>query len=195
MWNERFAGDEFFYGTAPNDFLKEHAHHLTGRILSIAEGEGRNAVFMAQCGLQVLGVDGSSVGLEKAQRLACDAGVQIDTEVADLADYTPEPESFDGAVSIFAHVPSNIRVRLHQVVEQSLRIGGMVLLEGYSKAQAANDTGGPKNLDMLFDIDDIRQDFPNCEVVLAHTIEREVLEGSGHTGLASVVQFIARKVR
>lgn len=193
MWDERFAGNEFFYGTEPNDFLKEHVQQLSGKVLSIAEGEGRNAVFMARLGLEVLGVDGSKVGLEKAQKLAQQNNVKITTQVVDLADYTAAPESFDAVVSIFAHLPPMVRKHLHQEVEQALKPNGVILLEGYSKEQIHNNTGGPKNIDMLYSLAEIQADFPNCEVVLGQTIEREVLEGAGHTGLASVVQFIAKK--
>lgn len=193
MWDERFAGEEFFYGTTANDFLQQQVHQLTGKVLSIAEGEGRNAVFMAQQGLQVLGVDSSKVGLEKAQKLAAEKGVRIETQVVDLAEYTPALAGFDGAVSIFAHLPPQLRKAVHQKVEEALKPGGIVVLEGYSKEQLNNDTGGPKNIDMLFSLEDIQADFPNCEVLLGQTIEREVIEGSGHTGLASVVQFVAKK--
>ncbi|HBN9225678.1 TPA: class I SAM-dependent methyltransferase [Pseudomonas aeruginosa] len=118
MWDERYAAEEYVYGTEPNAFLKEHAQRLAGPVLSVAEGEGRNAVFLASLGLEVLGVDGSTVGLAKARRLAEAKGVSIDTLEAEL---------------------------------------------------------------------------PECEVLLAREIEREVVEGRFHTGAACVVQFIARK--
>lgn len=194
MWNERYADDTFFYGTEPNDFLKQQIGKLSGNILSIAEGEGRNAVFMAQHGLNVLGVDSSNVGLDKARKLAQRKGVSIQTEVADLADYTPAAHSFDGVVSIFAHLPPKVRKRLHTALVNSLKTGGILLLEGYSKAQINNHTGGPKNIDMLYQLDEIIQEFPDREVLLAQTIEREVIEGQGHTGLASVVQIIVKKL-
>ena len=193
MWDERFAGENFFYGMQPNDFLREQVHKLHGKILSLAEGEGRNAVFMAQQGLNVLGVDGSVVGLAKAQQLAKQQGVTIDTLVVDLADYTPAANGFDGAVSIFAHLPPALRQAVHHKVEAALKPGGIFILEGYSKAQIHNDTGGPKNIDMLYDQAELIQELPSCELLLAQTIEREVLEGQGHTGLASVVQIVARK--
>ena len=193
MWNERFAGDEFFYGTKPNDFLAENVQLLSGEVLSLCEGEGRNAVFMAKQGLVVHAVDGSSVGLEKAQKLAAAQGVNITTEVADLTQYSIEPASYGAAVSIFAHLPSAERKKLHAKVEQGLKPQAVFLLEGYSKNQLANDTGGPKNLDMLFSVEELLGDFSQCDVILAHEIEREVIEGQGHTGLASVVQLLLRK--
>jgi len=161
--------------------------------VSLAEGEGRNAVFLASLGLDVLGVDGSEVGLAKARKLAKLKGVSIRTEVADLATYAPPANSYGSVVSISAHLPSDVRRRLYPLVMQSLKPGGIILLEAYSKSQLARNTGGPKDPDMLLTADDIVNEFPNCEVVLCQEIEREVVEGEFHTGLAAVVQFIARK--
>src|SRR6185295_8606035 len=109
MWNERYAGNEFAYGTEPNSFLVQNASLLIGPVLSLAEGEGRNAVFLASLGLDVLGVDASEVGLAKAQKLAALKGVAIRTEVADLATYEPSANAFGAIVSIFAHLPSALR--------------------------------------------------------------------------------------
>ncbi|NLO80960.1 MAG: class I SAM-dependent methyltransferase [Xanthomonadaceae bacterium] len=192
MWDQRYATDEFVYGTEPNDFLVEHAHLLQGPVLSLAEGEGRNAVYLASLGLDVLGVDASAVGLAKAQQLAAEKGVTIRTEVADLTRYTPA-QSFGAVVSIFAHLPSQARKRLHRLVEQALRPGGIVLLEGYSKDQLGRGTGGPGDPDMLLTAAEIAAEFPNCTPLLCREIKREVIEGRLHTGMASVVQFIGRK--
>src|SRR5262249_32066260 len=104
MWNERYSASEFAYGTEPNAFLVQHANLLSGPVLSLGEGEGRNAVFLASIGLGVLGVDSSEVGMAKAQRLATSRGVAIRTEVADLAAYDPGANSFGAVVSIFAHL-------------------------------------------------------------------------------------------
>jgi len=193
MWNQRYAADEFAYGTEPNSFLVQNAKILIGPVLSLAEGEGRNAVFLASLGLDVLGVDGSEVGLAKAQKLAASRGLAIRTEVADLATYEPPPNCFGSVISISAHLPSDVRKRLYPLVERSLKPGGMILFEAYTKAQATRNTGGPKDPDMLMDRVDLENEFPNCETILCQEIEREVIEGKFHTGLASVVQFIARK--
>lgn len=193
MWNERYSSSDFAYGTEPNSFLAEHAKLLAGPVLSLAEGEGRNAVYLASLGLEVLGVDGSEVGLAKAQELAKSRGVVIKTEVADLATYEPPKNHFGSVISISAHLPSAIRKRVHLLAERSLKPGGIVLLEAYSKAQLARDTGGPKDPDMLLTCSEIENEFPNCEPSLSQEIEREVVEGSFHTSMASVVQFIARK--
>lgn len=193
MWNERYGSSEFAYGTEPNSFLAENAKILTGPVLSLAEGEGRNAVFLASLGLEVLGVDGSEVGLAKAQKLAESKGVSIRTEVADLATYESPANYYGSVVSISAHLPSDVRRRLYPLVVQSLKPGGIILLEAYSKSQLGRNTGGPKDSDMLLTTEDIVKEFPGCEVILCQEIEREIVEGEFHTGLASVVPFIARK--
>ena len=193
MWNQRYAGEDFAYGTEPNSFLVQHAHLITGPVLSLAEGEGRNAVYLASRGLDVLGVDASDVGLAKAQRLAAAKGVRIRTEVADLATYEPPENHFGSVISISAHLPSDARERLYPLVERSLKPGGIILLEAYAKAQLSRNTGGPKDPDMLMSSAYLEEQFPQCETILSREIEREVIEGKFHTGMAFVVQFIARK--
>ncbi len=193
MWDERYASDQYVYGTEPNAFLAEHASRLCGPVLSLAEGEGRNGVYLATLGLEVLGVDSSAVGLAKARALASARGVQIHTEVADLATFNPPPGHYGAVVSIFAHLPGAIRQRLYPLVEQSLKPGGLLLLEAYSQAQIARNTGGPKDLDMLMSVAKIEQAFPQLEPILLRELSRDVSEGNLHTGMADVVQFIGRK--
>jgi cyclopropane fatty-acyl-phospholipid synthase-like methyltransferase len=193
VWNERYTVDEYIYGTEPNSFLAEHAEMLSGPVLSLAEGEGRNAVFLASLGLKVHGVDGSDVGLAKAQALARSKGVEIQTEVADLGMFEPEANHYGSVVSISAHLPSAVREKLYPLVERCLRPGGLIFLEAYSENQLARDTGGPKDSDMLMTRAKIEREFTNCEPILLRELEREVCEGTYHTGVASVVQFIGRK--
>lgn len=193
MWNQRYASDYYVYGTEPNSFLAEHADILTGPVLSLAEGEGRNAVFLASLGLTVHGVDGSEVGLAKAQALAVSKGVEIQTEVSDLRIFEPPANFYGSVISISAHLPSMVRNRLYPLVERCLKNNGILLLEAYSEEQISRDTGGPKDLDMLMTRTKVEQEFPNCEPMLSQEIVREVSEGKYHTGMASVVQFIARK--
>lgn len=193
MWDQRYAGDDYVYGTDPNTFLAQHAGLLSGPVLALAEGEGRNGVFLASRGLDVLGVDGSAVGLAKARKLAAARGVSIRTLVADLASYEPPAATFGAVISIFAHLPGSLRQRLYPLVERSLRPGGVLLLEAYAKAQLARDTGGPKDPDLLMARSDLERAFGGCNIILSQEVERDVVEGKFHSGLASVVQFIARK--
>jgi SAM-dependent methyltransferase len=192
-WNDRYSDDEFIYGTEPNTFLVENASMLVGPVLSLAEGEGRNAVYLATLGLRVVAVDGSSIGLAKARKFACAKGVEIQTQVSDLATFQPEPNSYMSVISISAHLPSAIRNRLYPLIERCLSPNGIFLLEAYSEAQLNRNTGGPKDLDMLMTVSKIERELPNLEPILLHEIEREVYEGKHHTGIASVVQFIGRK--
>lgn len=193
MWNQRYAASEYIYGTEPNEFLSEHAHLLSGPVLSLAEGEGRNAVFLASLGLEVLGVDQSEVGLAKARALAQSRGFAIQTEVADLGEYEPPSSHYGAVVSIFAHLPSAVRAKLYPLIKNCLKPGGLIILEAYSENQLARTTGGPKDRDMLMTLGKIAQGFPGLEPILLRDVEREVHEGTYHTGLASVVQFIGRK--
>lgn len=192
FWNERYRTTRYLYGTEANAFLVENAHLLRGPVLSLSEGEGRNAVFIASQGLHVLGVDCSEIGLERALSLAKSRGVVIETEVVDLADFQPRERHFGSVVSISAHLPSSIRSRLYPLVEKALKPNGIVLLEAYSENQLTKSTGGPKDIDMLMSLEKLRREFPNLKPILAREIDREVSEGEGHTGMASVVQYIAR---
>lgn len=193
FWNRRYASSNYLYGTEPNSFLAEHCSLISGPVLSLSEGEGRNAVFLASRGLEVVGVDISRVALEKAKTLSESRGVEIKTIVADLANFEPDESYFGSVISISAHLPSTVRSRLYPLIEKALRPNGIIVLESYSENQLSRTTGGPKDSDMLMTVDKLRREFPNFETVLLREIEREVSEGEGHKGMASVVQFIARK--
>lgn len=193
-WDERYRESGYIYGTAPNAFLESVVDRLPlGKILMLAEGEGRNAVYLASLGYQVTAVDGSAVGLRKAAELAHVRGVAITAIVADLDGFRIEPAAWDGIVSCYCHLPPAIRVPLHRQVVSALRPGGVLVLEGFSTEQLANDTGGPKSLDMLLELDVLKQELNGLEFVHAVTLERDVKEGRGHTGIASVVQLLGVK--
>lgn len=193
-WDERYSEPGFVYGTDANEFLVSVVNQIPhGRILSLAEGEGRNAVYLASLGYQVVGVDGSEVGLHKAQALAVERGVAITTIHADLSQFEIDQAQWDGIIACYCHVPSAIRIPLHHAVVQGLKPGGVFVLEAYSKEQLAYDTGGPQSLDMLMSLDDVKQELAGLEFRHAVQIEREVREGSRHTGLASVIQIVGIK--
>ena len=196
MWDKRYSGSDFAYGTDPNDFLKENAHYFAGGdILSLAEGEGRNAVFLAKEATSVTAVDSSSVGLKKAEQLAKTRGVSITTTVADLADFTPDKESYDGIVSIFCHLPKKLQQELHQKCIAALKPGGIFLLEGYTEGQIELGTGGPKNALFMYSLAELRQEFSECEELYGVELTRNLYEGILHSGESAVVQFIVRKRR
>lgn len=194
MWDARYHSDDYVYGTAANDFLRSHVDCLPmGRILCLAEGEGRNAVFLAERGFDVTAVDQSSVGLAKAQKLAEDRGVEIVTIVADLAEFHIEPQAWDGVVSIFAHMPAQARRHLHREVVSGLRSGGVLLLEAYRPEQLDYGTGGPPTAELMMDLNGLRAELAGLEFEVATETIREVQEGQLHSGQGAVVQVIARK--
>jgi len=194
MWNERYSQPGYIYGTKPNDFLVSMSGAIPpGRVLCLAEGEGRNAVFLASCGYEVVAVDSSEVGLEKAQQLAVEQGVTITTVLADLRDYPIEPASWEGIVSIFCHLPRELRVPLHSAVVRGLKPGGVFILEGFTPQQLGRGTGGPPNVELLMSLADLRTELAGLKMVHACEIEREVVEGSYHSGLASVVQIVGAR--
>jgi SAM-dependent methyltransferase len=194
MWDVRYSAPDYAYGTAPNDFLVSVAAQIPkGTVLSLAEGEGRNAVYLAGLGYKVLGVDASAVGLGKAQRLADERGVTIETRVADLATFNIEPEAWDAVVSIFCHLPSGIRGSVHRKLVAGLRPGGVLVLEAYTPAQLALKTGGPPTEDMLMTLDKLRTELEGLQFIHARELERDVIEGKFHTGRGAVVQVVAVK--
>jgi SAM-dependent methyltransferase len=197
FWDDRYSSTEFAYGTAPNDFLVAHTHRLPpGRILSLAEGEGRNAVFLAKEGFQVHALDQSAIGLRKALHLAERENVVLSTEVADLAAVELEHSSWDGIVSIFAHMPSESRRRLHQQVVNALKPGGVFLLEAYTRRQLEiGGIGGPgaHQTDLFMSLDGLKDELKGLRWLHAEALEREVNEGAFHRGRSAVVQIIAMK--
>lgn len=193
-WDARYAEAGWAFGTEPNDFLREQAHGLPrGRVLCLAEGEGRNGVWLAQQGYAVTAVDQSRSGLDKAQRLARERGVRMSTVCADLAAYAIEPGAWQGIVSIFAHVPAAVRAHVHAGVVTGLAPGGVLLLEAYRPQQLGRGTGGPPDDERMLDLERLRHELGTLDWVLARELDREVREGRCHTGGASVVQLVARR--
>ncbi|MBZ6379869.1 hypothetical protein B5C34_13650 [Pacificimonas flava] len=196
MWDERYSASGYAYGTEPNEFLVEEHGRLPekGRILCLAEGEGRNAVYLARQGFWPVAVDQSAVGLEKAKKLAELHDVGLKTFQADLATYTHGKNCWDGVVSIFAHLPSEARAFVHEQVRAGLRPGGVFLLEAYRPAQLeAPGTGGPSDADMLPTLEELRAQFEGFTELLGREITRTVDEGEYHSGESAVVQFAVRK--
>lgn len=193
-WDNRYSEAGFAYGTAPNDFLVSVAGRIPpGRILSLAEGEGRNAVWLASRGFEVTGVDSSKVGLGKAMALAEERGVAVTLLHADLARFEIKPHTWDGILACYCHLPPEIRAPLFQAAVEGLKSGGVFVLEAFSKGQLAYDSGGPKSLDMLMSLAELQAELAGLEFIHAMEIEREVREGSRHTGLAAVVQILGVK--
>jgi SAM-dependent methyltransferase len=195
MWEERYGAEEFAYGKTPNDFLKAQIHHIPqgGKVLCLAEGEGRNSVFIAEQGYTVTGVDSSTAGIDKVHRLSAERGVSVEALVADLAHYDIGKEVWDGVVSIFCHLPPDLRRQVHQNVVAGLKPGGVLILEAYTPDQLKYKTGGPPVAEMTMSLADLHDEFKGLEFIHAEELVREVVEGLYHTGTAAVVQLIARK--
>ncbi len=194
MWDKRYAGDDYVYGTAPNVFLASVAERLPrGPVLCLGEGEGRNSVFLATRGFEVTALDSSAVGLEKAQRLARAHEVEITTVHADLADFAIKPGRWATIVSIFCHVPAGLRAAIHRDVVSALPIGGAFVLEAYRPAQLDYGTGGPPTAELMMDLATLLPELDGLAFAHALETEREVIEGSLHTGLGAVVQLVGYK--
>jgi SAM-dependent methyltransferase len=196
FWNERYASDDLVYGAAPNDFLADIASRLPsgGRALDIGAGEGRNALFLASLGLDVLAMDQSEVGIRKAQRLAVERSLTLRTQAVDLQDFDAEPGSFDVVSSIFVHLPTALRAAVHRGVRAWLKPGGVFVLEAYAPDQIKRDTGGPKDPAMLAPLEVILKELDGLKIEHSASLVRNVVEGKFHGGESSVVQVLARKV-
>lgn len=193
-WDERYNRDEYVYGIKPNDFLASQVKELPkGRVLCLAEGEGRNAVFLAEQGYEVWAVDSSEIGLQKAQKLAKERGVTIHTEVADLADFVIEPDSWDAIISIFCHVPPPIRKELHKNSIEGPRKGGVFLLEAYTRKQLQYKTGGPPTEVLMMSLYSLQTELVGLDMQIGQELVRPVVEGILHKGEGAVVQYLGVK--
>ncbi|HRR10005.1 MAG TPA: class I SAM-dependent methyltransferase [Rhodothermales bacterium] len=194
MWDAAYQEEAYIFGTAPNDFLAgAYDHFPKGDLLSLGEGEGRNAVFLATHGYQVVAVDAAASGFVKGQKLAEAHQVAVNWQHADLNDYSLGKQRWDGILSIFCHLPPELRKKVHLGAVHALRPNGVFLLEAYAPAQLRYGTGGPQSLAMLPTLSELLQDFPGLKVLHAQTIERNVTEGTRHTGLAMVNQLVLKK--
>lgn len=194
-WDERYSADEYVYGTEPNDFLREQAHLLSegSHVLCLADGEGRNGVFLAGLGHHVTSVDASAVGLDKAQHLAKKRGVTITTTCADLATFDLGVQRWDAIVSIFCHLPHHLRSQVHGAVYPALAPGGIFLLEAYTPAQLQYKTGGPPTEEMLMSSSQLLSELYPLVIELCHERTRTIHEGHLHNGVSAVVQVIGRR--
>ena len=195
FWDLRFGVPEYVYGTEPNQFLMQQAHHLArgGRVLCLADGEGRNGVWLARQGFKVQSVDISAQGIEKTQMLARQCGVELDTLVADVTTLDMGSTQWDGIVSIFLHLPAKARAELHRRVVRALKPGGVFVWEAYAPTQLALKTGGPRDAALLPGLDEVAIDFDSSTLQHAWTGLRPVQEGSLHTGIGAVTQLLVKK--
>lgn len=191
MWDEEYNTNDYIFGREPNDFLKDRYSSIPlGKVLCLAEGEGRNSVFLAKLGYDVTGVDTSRVGLEKAQKLASEHGVTVELICADLTTFDLGEKQWDGIVSIFCHFPEIQRRDLYARIEKALKPTGTLLIESYTPNQLNYKTGGPPVAEMMTSKATLEKELPNIKFSHLMELERVVAEGRNHSGLGSVVQGI-----
>lgn len=199
FWNERYAANEYCYGEHPNTFLKDNFHKLIkGNILMPAEGEGRNAVFLAENNFDVYAFDFSIEAKKKANRLAQKREVQIKYEIKRIEKMDYPIDYFDNIGLFFVHLPETSRFEFHQKLIQLLKPGGRIILEGFHSNHLHFNTlnpkaGGPKNVEFLFSKEIINSDFKDLKVILFEEIETELHEGEFHCGKSALIRFIGEK--
>lgn len=199
FWDERYSESDYVYGTLPNQFLTEQKHRLRSgmKTLVIGDGEGRNGVWLASQGLTVLSVDLSPIGIEKAQSLAKQQQVQLQTQCADLTTWDWQADTYDLIVSIYVHFSPETRQRIHKLMLKALKPGGLIILEAFNLAQLQYqqnyDSGGPKIREMLYAPEMLSQDFAGGEMLELTETLTELHEGQYHEGKASVIRLVLQK--
>jgi cyclopropane fatty-acyl-phospholipid synthase-like methyltransferase len=196
MWDDRYSIDDYLFGTEPADFLVAHAHLLEpgSRSLAVADGEGRNSVFLAQQGLEVVAMDASPVGVEKAKRLAAARGVSIDFRIADIMTWEWTPDAYDLVVAIFIQFLSpSQRPTVFDGMQRTLRPGGRLLLHGYRPEQVALGTGGPPDPAHMYTDELLREAFSGMDIERLESYDADIQEGVGHAGTSALIDLVAVK--
>jgi 2-polyprenyl-3-methyl-5-hydroxy-6-metoxy-1,4-benzoquinol methylase len=196
-WNERFKSEDYIYGTEPNVFIKDihNKLQLTGNALAIAEGEGRNAVFLAEQGMNVTTWDYAQSGLEKTKQLANKRGVTVETKLVDLNEANWEKETWDEVVCVFGHFPEQLREKTLRGIKEAIKPEGYFVTEVYSHYQLPYKSGGPKDASLLYKPEEFLETFSDWRIVHFFMGEVERYEGEGHKGLSHVIQFVGQKMK
>lgn len=196
-WNQRFSeAEDYLFGRTPSAFLESQKHVLpaSGRALAIADGEGRNGVWLARQGLSVVSMDFSPIGQEKALELAAEAGVEIEAVLADIFTWDWTEAEFDLIAGIFFQFADpGQRARIFQGIRRALKPGGTLILQGYRPEQVDYGTGGPKQRENMYTEGLLRESFGDWEIVHLHAHDSEVAEGEGHVGMSALIELVARK--
>ena len=202
FWNDRYSEAEWAYGKEANDFLIQQITKIketdedrisSMKVLCIADGEGRNSIYLAKLGFIVAAMDMSEVGMQKLNDWASTEGVNIATTVSDLESYDFGSNQWDIIVSIFAHTPPTIRNRIHRCVFDSLKVGGLFIFEAYHPENIGKGTGGPQSDSLCVRKGDLETELFKMDIIQLYELSRRVDEGKYHTGMASVTQCVARK--
>jgi len=194
FWNSRYSEVEYSYGIKPNEFFKLEIDKLKqGKALFLGEGEGRNSVYAAILGWNVDAVDFSEAAKEKALELAKQNNAEINYTVCDLSDYNFPEEKYDLVVMIFLHLPAELTKRVFRNAIESLKKNGLLLIEAFNKNQIKNNSGGPKNVELLYDENDFKELTYNLEQIVLESQKIILTEGEYHSGIADVIRFIGKK--
>lgn len=195
VWNERYKTQDMYYGDKANDFLRVASGLISpqSQVLSLGEGEGRNALFLAHLGHQMTCIDASSVAQEKAQSLFARDQLSVDYQVLEIGPESFPQGQWDAVIAIWFHVPGETRALVHQNLSKLLKPGGIYICEGYTPAQMAHGTGGPKDLNLLYDPPTVQQELA-ISLELFQSTERFISEGVGHHGTSATLQIVARNV-
>ncbi|MBB5213729.1 class I SAM-dependent methyltransferase [Parapusillimonas granuli] len=195
-WNQRFSGDDYVFGREPNEYLRAQAPRLPagGRALCVADGEGRNSVWLARQGLRVDAFDIAQAGVAKARKLAAEAGVSVQYHVAGCDEWPWQANAYDVIAAIFIQFADpEMRARLFANMVQALKPGGLLILQGYTPKQLEYKTGGPGVLSHLYTADMLREAFAALRIVELVEYEAELKEGDRHTGRSALVGLVAAK--
>lgn len=196
FWNARYSGDDYLFGDAPNAFLKAQAARLKPglRALAVADGEGRNGVWLAQQGLRVITTDISPAAVAKARALAAARQTNLDARVADLETWDWPEQEFDVVVGVFIQFAGpDARARLFGRMKRALKPGGLLLLQGYRPEQLDYGTGGPGQVENLYTEDLLRAEFADFDIDHLESHDSEIHEGTGHRGLSALIDLVARR--
>lgn len=195
MWDERYDRSDYLFGTEPARFLIEHASHLPrlGRVLAVADGEGRNSVHLAERGHDVTAFDGSPVAVKKARALAVERNVVIDFHVADVEAWDWTPGGYDAVVAIFIQFAAPpARDAIFRGMKRTLKPGGVLLLHGYRPEQIAYRTGGPPFAENMYTEAMLREAFGDTRIERLASYDADIREGSGHCGMSALIDLVAR---
>ena len=197
-WNRRFSESGYLFGTEPNGWLLQHADlwEAGQRVLSVADGEGRNSVWLAQRGLTVDAFDISEVGVRKARDFARITGVKVNFAIADIAELRWPENLYDGVAAIFFQFADPaLRARIFAGIVRCLKPGGTLVLQGYTPKQLEYRTGGPPFASHMYTPELLREAFAGMEILELREYEAELAEGNGHKGHSALIGMVARKAR
>ena len=196
FWDERYSSEDYVYGSEPNKFFNEQLDKIPsqGKLLLPGEGEGRNAVYAAKCGWTVDAFDQSNQAKFKALRLARKNGVEINYQVTDLNKFSPQKNYYDAVAIVYVHLATEYRKNFNRKLIDALKTGGIIIIELFSKDQFGKISGGPQDLNMLYSLDEIENDFGSFKTILLKEEIINIEEGEKHKGVASVIRFVGEKI-